>query len=37
VFTGLAFILDALPFKVFQKQWHSRLSAIDEMNPDTES
>jgi hypothetical protein len=37
VFTGLAFILDVLPFKAFQKQWHSRLDVIDEMNPDTKA
>jgi hypothetical protein len=37
LFTGLAFILDVLPFKVFQRRWHSRLRAIDEMNPDSKS
>jgi hypothetical protein len=29
VFAGLAFIFDALPFKLFQKQWQARLLAFD--------
>ena len=32
---GLAFILDVLPFRVFQKQWRSRLPVIDEMQLDS--
>jgi hypothetical protein len=36
VFLGLAFILDALPFKPFEKRWHSGLGLIDEMNPDAD-
>jgi hypothetical protein len=34
VFAGLAFILDALPYKPFQKRWRLGLNVIDEMNPD---